>query len=390
MSERPRRWGPWVRAGLVVALAGGVAILLAVPEQEPAAERKPTSERVASVEVASVTAGTVTERATYPAELTTEAVDVAARVAGRLLSVEPRVGDHVEAGAKIAQVDVTDLKLQLAEARASVRAAKAAGRRARTELAAAKRELERTDALVEDQLVSRQQVDTLKARVDGLATDGDAADAQRDQATARVAMLTQRIEDASVVAPFGGVVSVRHLDGGAFAQVGTPIVRLVAQRPLRVQIEVPERDVALLGGAAVVVRSPATGALEVVATVRGVGGEVTRQRRTALVEADVVDPPEGWLPGMSAEVVSPTRTVTDALTVPTEAIVERLGDTGQPERGVFVVADGVARWIPVTVDGREAGRAAVSGALAVGAKVIVRGQGNLSDGAKVRVVEGGG
>ncbi|GMV39103.1 MAG: hypothetical protein AMXMBFR64_08190 [Myxococcales bacterium] len=380
-----------MRAGVVVVLAAGVAILLlTLPEEEPEAERKPVSERVASVEVAPVTVGTVTERATYPAELATEAADVAARVAGRLLSVEPRVGDHVEAGAKIAQVDVTDLKLQLAEARAAVRAAKAAGRRARTELAAAKRELERTEALVDDQLVSRQQVDTLKARVDGLATDGDAADAQRDQASARVAMLTQRIEDAMVVAPFGGVVSVRHLDAGAYAHVGTPIVRLVAQRPLRVRFEVPERDVALLGGAAVVVRSPATGPLEVAAAVRGIGGEVTRQRRTVVVEADVVDPPEGWLPGMSAEVVSPTRTVAGALTVPAEALVERLDDAGQPERGVFAVVDGGARWTPVAVDGREGKRVAVSGELAEGAQVIVRGQGNLSDGAKVRVVEGGG
>lgn len=387
-----RRTGMWVRLVVVLALAAGVAaLLLNAPDGDdaPADERKPASERVVAVQVEPARLGTVTERATYPGELMAEAVDVAARVAGRLTTVEPRLGDRLELGAPIAQVDVVELGLQLSEARAQQRASKAAGQRARSELAAAKRELGRTEGLVEDQLVSRQQVDTLKVRVVGLATDADAADAERDQAAARVGVLKQRIEDATVAAPFAGVVSRRYLDPGAYVQVGTPIVRIAAQSPLRVQFEVPERDVGFVSAEReVAVRSPATGAQELPATVSGVAGEVNRQRRTVLLEADVPDPPGGWLPGMSAEVVSPTRTLHDALTVPGSAVVERLDDAGQPEEGVFVVTDEQARWVPVRVQAREGARFAIEGDLAPGAPVIVRGHGNLSDGARVRVAEG--
>jgi RND family efflux transporter MFP subunit len=374
-----------------VAVAAGVtALLLSAPDEQtaPATEKKSAAERVAAVQVAPVRLATITERATYPGELMTEAVDVAPRVAGRLLAVEPRVGDRVEAGAVIARVDVAELEHQLAESRAQQRAAKAAGRRARTELAAAKRELGRTEGLVKDQLVSRQQVDTLEARVAGLATDADAADAQRDQAAARVATLQQRIEDATVTAPLTGVVSRRYLDAGAYAQVGSPIARIVAQRPLRVLFEVPERDMALVHGERTIsVRTPGTGPLEVQANVRGVAGEVDRQRRTVLIEADVPEPPESWLPGMSAEVVSPTRTLTDALTLPAVAVVERVDAQGQPVEGVFVVDGEVARFVPVEVVGREGETAAVTGELTAGARVIVRGHGDLSDGARVRVPE---
>lgn len=403
--ERPpqRHTGLWLRWGVLLVAAAGVAALLYSGRGDEAPSAGATgpaaggrAARIPAVEVAPVERATVTQRAVHAGELTADAVDVAARVAGRLPDVAVRVGDRVVAGAELARVDDAELHHQVAEVRAQERAARAAGARARSELRGARSELKRVSGLVDDQLVSRVELEALEARVAALSADADAAVAQAEQARARLGGLEQRITDSRVTAPFAGVVSRRYLDPGAYVQPGTPVVRLVGDGPLRVRFEVPEYEVRFAAaGGTVTVRTPATGALDVPARITGRAGEVRPERRTVLLEAAVDEPPDGWLPGMSAEVTLVTRVLPDALVVPGEALASRMSEAGALQPGVFALAEGQARWAPVSVLGREGGQVAVQAlggeaALAVGTPVVVRGHAELQDGTPVRLAGAGG
>jgi len=87
-------------------------------------------------------------------------------------------------------------------------------------------------------------------------------------------------------------------------------------------------------------------------------------------------------PGMFARGVITLRTIPDAILIPVTAVVTR-----NEKRVVFVVEDGKAKSIPVTQGLRDAGNVQVTG-IAVGQKVVVRGQESLDDGSKVKVDDG--
>ncbi len=406
-TERPRsgqgdgpetpapRHGGWVRWLVVVALGAAIALSFFLHGGSPAAEAGGTGHgpgakgagKPATVRVAPVERRDLTERATYPGEIVSDAVDLSSDVAGRLLEVKVRIGEHVDKGALIARVDAAELYRQRAEAIASQHAADATHQRSLSNLAAAKRQADRTAGLLDHHLVSAQEVDTLRSRVQSLTADAEAAAAQSAEATANAQLLEQKISECRITAPFAGVVSKRYRDPGAYVQPGTPIARIVQQRPLRVQFDVPERDVGALSAAGTVHvhTTAAPDADEVVAHVSGMAGEVDRDRRTVSLEAVIPNPPPTMLPGMFAQVATAEQTLHQVLVVPGAAVLDRLMEDGGTAEGVFTFAGGHAHWVPVRVLGRDGDHMAVDGAIHATDQVLVAGHAELADGAPVRL-----
>ncbi|TNF28308.1 MAG: efflux RND transporter periplasmic adaptor subunit, partial [Deltaproteobacteria bacterium] len=227
--------------------------------------------------------------------------------------------------------------------------------------------------------------DERAADVDAKRAALASARAVEAQAAAGTATLDQQLAEARVVAPFSGVIAARERDPGSFVAVGATIVRVVAQRPLRVRFEVPEAAVAqLLADRPIAVQAPPTGDTPWTAHVTGTAGEVSRERRVVTVEGILDDPPPSWLPGMYAEVEVVERALDDATIVPAAAILSRLED-GAVKTGVFVVADDKARWVPITIAAREGDRAAIHGVVPADARVLVSGHTDLADGSALLI-----
>lgn len=396
-EETPRRRRTWPRWVALLVLGAGVTALFAWQPAAtapgagpgggrpgpggPRGERGPTPVRTATIE-----AGAITERATYPGELHADAAELSANVGGRLVAVNVRIGAVVAKGAEIARLDDTDWRRQKAEAEAQAKAAAAEERRAAVDLEAARRDLERTEKLLGDQLVSEQQVDTLRARAGSLEAAVQAAAARRTQARAAIATLEQKIADCTIAAPFAGVVAARHHDPGTWLPAGAAVVRLVARSPLRVRFEVPEADVRVLREEApLTARTQATGDAEFEGQVTGFAAEVDRARRVVRAEGVIDTPPPHWLPGMYAEVLVIRQALTDVPVVPASALLARAEDDGTEHFGVFAFEGERARWVEVRVRGREGDRVAIESALPVGTPVLTGGHADLSDGAPVKL-----
>ena len=269
------------------------------------------------------------------------------KILGTVTEVLVHEGDVVRAGQAIIRIDARELTAKSAQASASVADAEAMQRDATTQA-------KRIRALYADSAATRAQLDAAET---GLAR----ADAALSVARAAAAELGAVSSYAEVRAPFGGIVTKRFVDPGAFAAPGAPLVTLQDVSQLRLTANVaPEDAVALHRG----VKIDATIEETVVrATIEGVVPAMTGNLYT--INARVPNPTGALLAGGTATLSLP-QGVRTALVVPRSA-VSREGDlTGVTVR----TAEGdVTRWIRL---GRGAGAVVeVLAGLRPGDRVVV-------------------
>ncbi|ALP43157.1 hemolysin D [Aeromonas schubertii] len=158
---------------------------------------------------------------------------VAAQTSGRVVRMLVDVNDRVEAGAPLLEISGN-------EQSAAVEGAKARLARAQAQQSEADRQLTRFQALSVKGVVTRSQLDNAQAAALAARAEVKAADAALVQA--REAFGYTRI-----LAPYGGVVTARHVELGETVAPGTPLLSGLSLDALRVESELPQ---SLLGSAA--------------------------------------------------------------------------------------------------------------------------------------------
>jgi len=138
------------------------------------------------------------------------------------------LGDHVAAGQELALIDTTSYEALTRQSAAMLTKALAAA-------ASGAQSLKRVQDLQKDQIASTSDLDQAVAEAGKTAADVKAA-----EATDAIARLN--LERSRVKAPFDGAVAQRIANIGDYVAIGTPIVKLVKTDPLRLRLEVPERE----------------------------------------------------------------------------------------------------------------------------------------------------
>ena len=161
--------------------------------------------------------GTVTSARV--AQLSTE-------VSGLVKKVNVEVGDRVETGAPLLELDREIEQLTLAALQASTR-------QARAELADAKRRYQDARRLREQKSISENELRLLEAEVevDSSMLKKQQVEERRQQA---------RVERHTLRAPFSGVISERLTETGEWIVPGNPVLKLVAVDELRIEFRVPQ------------------------------------------------------------------------------------------------------------------------------------------------------
>ena len=245
----------------------------------------------------------------------------------------------------------------------------------------AERDLARLQSLARSGAVGEEQVEKQAAELDSLR-------AAVSRAEADLAGTRQRLEDATLLAPFEGVVSMTAAEPGEFVASGQTVMALGGLDRLEVRVLLPASLVAALTVDMVLdVRVPQLGE-------RDWPGRVTElsaigERETGLfpvtVELAVTGDQASIRPGMQADVRVDYADV-EGLLVPVAAVVDPVG--GNPQ--VFVAEQGRVRQVPVRVlavaDDRVALEAAGT-AISAGDLVVVAGHRSLSDGQAVRLTQ---
>jgi len=168
-------------------------------------------------------------------------VDIAAKYAGRLKTVDAHEGDTVEAGQVVATIDTEPLeaqlrasKAQIVEAQNNLRTANAQVRSSQAQLGLASKELKRAEQLVKTGAVSGQERDADQAKVDvaqanlaGYQAQATRAQSAIEAATAESERLQAEINDNTLKAPLRARVQSRMAEPGEVLAAGGKVLSLL-------------------------------------------------------------------------------------------------------------------------------------------------------------------
>ena len=309
---------------------------------------------------------------------------IAARVSGAVDLMSVDVGDRVEQGDVIAVVFKNRLEIERDRTAAVVTQRRAVLETAQAELAKASQELRRLEDLRDSAAFSRARLDDVTQDVAMQAGELAEAQAQLGEAQARLSRAATDLTDAEIVAPFAGVITDKHTEVGAYLNIGSPVVTLLNDLDLEVEVEVPSNRLQGLEEGAVL-----TFTLDDGSTHRGIvraivpsENPLTRARPVRVTPLFDTSTPRAA--NQSATVAIPVGLAREVVTVHKDAIVRR-----GPEPMVFVVDDdGKAQPRPVSLGEGIGSRFVVQRGLAPGELVVVRGNEQLRPGQSVRLVGG--
>jgi len=166
---------------------------------------------------------------TYTAEAVVEAVrqsTVSAQIAGRVVEVRFDVGDVVKKGEVIVRIDERAASQAVAASAAQVQEAQAG-------LANARAQFERSKQLAAQKFISAAGLEKAEA-------DYKAAQARVSSLIAGAGQASTERSFATIVAPYGGVVSARHVEVGEMATPGKPLMTGFDPSSLRVVANLPQ------------------------------------------------------------------------------------------------------------------------------------------------------
>ncbi|MBC7973227.1 MAG: efflux RND transporter periplasmic adaptor subunit [Verrucomicrobia bacterium] len=353
------RWG--LLTGFVVALSGCNFL----PKEAADAQTKPPG----AAQGQGATAVDVAIAATAPLEATREytgttqplqEVAIRAQAEGQLQQLNVDVGDRVQQGQTLAQIDDSILNAATAEAEAEL-----ASRR--TEISQLQTQVSDARTQVEQSRLQLQQAESDAARYQGLARDGAVTQQQAEQSRTQartaaqilrssqekvrnqqqaivaangrivaqqavVAQQQERRSYAVLTSPISGSVLTRSTEQGNVVQVGNELLRLGDFSRAKVTIQVSELDLAKvrLGGAAKV-RLDAFPNEQFAGSVTRVSPAANPTSRLVPVEVTIPNPTGRMGSGLLAR-VSFTQQTTDRVVVPIAALQDDRARGQQPRK----------------------------------------------------------
>lgn len=308
--------------------------------------------RATPVEAAPVIIGPVARRVTAIGSLRSdESVVIRPEIAGRIARIHFNEGEAVAAGAPLISFDDSVPRAQVAEAEAGLSLSTA--------------NYERAKELVARRAGTQRALDEALARL--------------NQDRARVDLARAVLRKYALHAPFSGVLGLRRVSTGEYANPGQDMVNLEKIDPIKLDFRVPELFFAALAvGQSVKIDVDSFPGQNFVGQVLAIDPLIDKDGRAVLVRARIDNTDRALRPGMFARVALVLESRAAAVLVPEQALTPR-GD----EQFVFRILDGKAALTKVTTGQRRDALVEIVSGLTEGDMVISAGQAKIRDGAPV-------
>ncbi len=373
-----------------------------------------------------------------------EYADLYAKTSGYLGEQSVDIGDRVKRGQVLARIDVPELKADVDEAQASLTRAKSAQAQTEARLLTQRAEAKASLALIElakaDVVKCQAQVDyrgseydrikslvlsqsvekkledeqknayeaaqaallAARASVDNAQAQAEAAQARVTQAEADVEHAKAEVEVANAVlekaqvlwdyteikSPYDGVITARNFHRGAFIlsadQGGTvPLLTVARTNLMRDVIQVSDEDVPYVNpGDKATIEIDALPGKKFVAEVSRMANAEDPRQKTMRVEVDLPNDDGLLREGMYGDATIELEPPSDALTVPSSALVEK----ADSQHGkIFVVRDHKAQLLSVILGQDDGRRVEILKGLDPKDQVVFSYRGTIEDGSPVIV-----
>jgi RND family efflux transporter MFP subunit len=375
-----------------VLLAGGLSIGARgnySQRQEVTATAEQERDSIPSLRIATVEASPGTDSVTLPGTTAAfAAANIYARATGYIAKRNVDIGDRVKAGDLLAQLAVPEIDDQIAQNEATLNQLRSALQQAEANLKLAQVTWDRDEPLVNKGWATQQQgtvdVQTEKAQEAAVAVAQHNVTAQENL----LKQLHQNRDYASVVAPFGGVITQRNVDVGTLVQgnatSGTFMFEIMQQNVIRAFVYVPQ-DAAfgMAPGIEAIVRVPELPDREFRGTVTRIADALQPGSRTLLAEIDIPNPDGALKPGAYCSIELHIPRKSPSVSVPADAII--FNSNGMQ---VAVVSNGKVEVHKVGVKRDLGTQVEVDTGVKAGDQVILNPPVDLADGSKAQVRNG--
>lgn len=335
-----------------------------------------------------------------------ETTNVSTEVSGRVDKVHADFGSFVKKGQLLAELQQTEISLNLERGRANLAQALArvgldpnqatdrptstpAIRQAEALMLDARSRYENAKRLVATGDIAKERFEGIEKEYQARSA---ALEAMRDDLRVQLAniaalradvgILEKRLRDTRLYAPFDGQISQRMAAPGQYIKENTPYFTIVKNYPLRLRVDIPETAVmAVRPGTEVTFTTDAIPGASFQAVVREINPSLDPRSRSLNAEARLKSNDPRLKPGMFVQVQLVAARGVQAVMVPKEALLEVAGLTK-----LFTVRDGKAVEHRITPGTQSGGLIEVTGAnVQPGDTVVTSSLPSLVTGAELAV-----
>ena len=281
-----------------------------------------------------------------------EQIDLRSEVSGIVESINFKEGSSVTKGQILFKVNDMELRAQLAQVKTAQNLSSENERRAKL--------------LLQKEAISQEEYDIASA--DFLS------------AKAQAQLIQAQLAKATVRAPFSGKIGLRYISQGTYVTPTTLIAKLVNTNQLKITFSIPEKYASQMKVNSTLTFTTAGSKEKYTAKIYALEPEIEVATRTLKLRA-IAQNPEGKLfPGTFANVTLPLEKLSDALLVPTEALIPI-----QNGKKIFVSKNGQAKEIIVETGARTDKDILITSGLKAGDTALTSGVMTLKDGSPVKV-----
>jgi membrane fusion protein, multidrug efflux system len=254
-----------------------------------------------------------------------QSTSIYARTDGYLARWLVDIGDHVEKGQLLAEIETPEIDKEFEQARAQVAQAQSNER-------IAKLTADRWQYLVQRNVVAKEENDVNQAAYQTSAATLAAAQANLER-------LAQLEGFKKITAPFAGTITARHVDVGTLVSSGsgtsgTLLFNLAQLDPLRVFVYVPQTNApSIQAGNTARLLAPEYPARDFEGSVVRTAGALDPVSRTLLTELEIPNHDGALFAGMYAQVKFTPREANAPIIIPENAFIFR------PEGTQVAIAD---------------------------------------------------
>lgn len=281
-----------------------------------------------------------------------EEVELRSEVSRKIVSINFKEGTAVGRGQTLFRLDNADLQAQL--------------RKLELDEQIAIKKFERERQLNEKGLTSAEQFELSESDIEKIRADID--------------VIRVQISKTSIRAPFSGIIGLRNVSIGSYVTPSTLLTSIQDVNRVKVDFSIPEKYTSTFK-VGQKIKFKVEGLNEdFEGEVYAFEPKLEGDTRSLLVRATSSNPGRKLMPGTFANVVLLLPKVDDAVMIPTQALIPKLGG-----HDIFIVKDGVAKLVGVKVGTRTETEVQIFSELAPGDTVITTNILRLKPGAKVKI-----
>ena len=269
-----------------------------------------------------------------------EEVDLTFEMSGRITNIYFREGTRVRRGDLLARVNDAPLQAEL--------------RRLNAQLPLAQDRVFRQQALLERDAISQETYQTISTQLATLQAD--------------IELVTARLRQTELRAPFDGYIGLRQVSEGAFASPQLVLARLTKISPLKIEFSLSENFVNYIRPGTPLTFTVESDLERRNAIVYAVESRLDRQTFSVFARAEYANAQGRIRPGQSATISIQLDQVEETIAIPTIASIREMG-----RRIVYVYDNGRAREVEILTGMSTAGSLQVIDGLSIGDTLLTTG-----------------